>query len=41
MYEGKEFQSMGAAQANDRLPNVAKVFTEDGSRRSSLFDLIL
>ncbi len=26
---------MGAAEANDRSPNVAKVFTEGGSRRSS------
>jgi hypothetical protein len=32
---------VGAAEANDRSPNVVKVFTEGGSRRTSLFDLIL
>ena len=32
---------MGAAEANDRSPNVAKVFTEGGSRRSSLFGLMM
>jgi hypothetical protein len=41
IYEGKEFQSVGATEANDRSPNMAKVFTEGGSRRTSLFDLIL
>ncbi len=32
---------MGAAEANDRSPNVAKAFTEGGSRRSSLFQIYI
>ena len=41
MHEGKEFQSTGAAEENDRSLNVTKVFTEGGSKRSFVFNLIL